>query len=362
MNRHNRSGYILILTLMIISVCVTIVTYLTTKSMVYSSLVRIMNEREKARQLAHAGIQLAFSQLSVTADEKEENKETPAPPEQKTPGAPGGPPQSSPAQDSKTLLTTLLPNLNTVQTFVLKQKIDGIDGTVAFAISSEEGKININALFDFEKQKFLNEGAPEGDAKKFMQEVFAKIKEKTGGNNLFEPLQKFLKQRQYKLNEVTELLTIPGFEVFKESIWFAPQEKSVAKQLALTDIFTLHSQEQGIDPWLLSPSVRQALSISGKEEKNTAINEALKNFKVNTVWQKDWDASLGALYGIPFTNLGKIIPSFLSTKFEPKIFSVVSYGTVGKTTYTLFAIIERMKDMRDKKTVIKMRIIKLYVV
>ena len=195
--------------------------------------------------------------------------------------------------------------------------------------------------FDFDKQKFVGEGAPEGDAKKFLQEVFARIAKKTGGTNLFEPLEKFLKQRQYKLNEITELLTVPGFEIFKDSIWFAPNQKKSDKSekqpLALTDIFTVYSQEPGIEPWLLSNGARYALGIerNEKESKEKPLTEILKQFKVNAQWAKDWDATLGALYGVNFSAVGKT-GAPLSTKFEPKIFSVVSYGTIGKTTYKLF--------------------------
>ena len=125
MNKHYKPGYIMILTLMIISVSIMIVTYLTTKGMVYSALVRTMTEREKARQLAASGIQLAFSTLSTSADEKEEKKEEKkespppqSPDQKKEPEAP-----ASPADDAKKILTTLLPQLNKFQPIHSRRKL-----------------------------------------------------------------------------------------------------------------------------------------------------------------------------------------------------------------------------------------------
>ena len=37
---------------------------------------------------------------------------------------------------------------------------DGIDATISMSIQSEQGKLNINSLYDFEKKKFVDEGKP----------------------------------------------------------------------------------------------------------------------------------------------------------------------------------------------------------
>jgi len=48
---------------------------------------------------------------------------------------------------------TLLPHLNRWQTFHLTKDIDGVDGTIYICISSEDGKLNINKAFDFDKNE-----------------------------------------------------------------------------------------------------------------------------------------------------------------------------------------------------------------
>ena len=49
---------------------------------------------------------------------------------------------------------------------------------------------------------------------------------------------------------------------------------------------------------------------------------------------------LKPMYGKDFKNLSKNIQPFLADKFAPKIFSVISYGTVGLITQRLIVILE----------------------
>ena len=83
-------------------------------------------------------------------------------------------------------------------------------------VLGSEGKININRLYDFEKHHFLNEGQPQDDMKKMFQELFGLIKEQIQAD-FFTDFEKFLKERKYPLNDVTELLNIKGFDVFKNT-------------------------------------------------------------------------------------------------------------------------------------------------
>ena len=72
-------------------------------------------------------------------------------------------------------------------------------------IGSEEGKININRAYDFEKHAFIGEGQPNGDMKQVFQDLFELIKD-TLNADLFADFERFLKERKYPLNDVTELL------------------------------------------------------------------------------------------------------------------------------------------------------------
>ena len=73
------------------------------------------------------------------------------------PAVPGAQAGKQPEQSSegKQLLKAILPVINRPQSFALKQAVDGINGTITIVLGSEEGKININKLYDFDKHKFL---------------------------------------------------------------------------------------------------------------------------------------------------------------------------------------------------------------
>lgn len=342
---HAKPGYILAFTLAMMALFMFIATYVSNKGLIFSSFSKTMVDREKARQLAYGGIQLAISQLSVTASadakamaDKQDEK-----------------------SDGKLLLKSILPNLGRVQKFNLKQNIEGITGTLGILLTSEEGKININRMYDFEKHKFVGEPTPgskqeakeETNMRKMMQDLFGQIKEQIGVD-LFADFEKFLKERKYPLNDVTELLTIKGFDVFKNNIFYDPTVEQKGKiNLYLTDIFTVNSSKQSIEPWLISNSLGSLLKLQRDPEKAPAVDELLKNFKDKSDWKNDWNKSLKNLYGMEFNALPKFVTGILNPAFDPRVFSVFSYATVGNITVRLIALLER--ERTDKAVEVKIR-------
>ena len=135
------------------------------------------------------------------------------------------------------------------------------------------------------------------------------LKKWADGKDLFEVFEKFLKQRQYKLNDVTELLFIKEFQQsFKTTVFYeAPpleETKKEQRPVYLTDIFTIWSAQQKINPWLLSDSIAALLGFKRAEPGDTAarekeVDQVLKGLKtvqgdLKTVWEK----VLQKLYGI----------------------------------------------------------------
>ena len=213
---QSKKGYILILTMLMIAGITAIVTYIFNRGMVQVSFANTVIIREKAKMLALGGLQVALAQLSYQKpQQKEDNKS------QKVPAAPGvsQAPQQNPQQEAtKELLTTILPALNRFQIFELHEPLDGIDGVLSICIMSEEGKINLNEIFDFKTQKFTGEGKPAGDWKKILQELCKKIDAATKGQDLFTALVAALKKQDgAKFDDVTELLLAKPFEVFKNN-------------------------------------------------------------------------------------------------------------------------------------------------
>ena len=140
-----------------------------------------------------------------------------------------------------------MPILNRWQTVKLDFAKDGIDGEIKICIMSEDGKINLNELYDFQKHAFVGSGKEQEELKKTLQEIFGNIKKASGTEGLFESLETFLKERDDKLRDITELLTIKAFANFKNDIFYTPDHQSSTgkekKPLYLTDIFTLWTRQ-----------------------------------------------------------------------------------------------------------------------
>lgn len=336
MNKTVKPGYILMLTLAIIALCMFISSYVFNRAFVFDRLSRTMIDREKSRALAYGGIQLGMSQIAASDVQDQEAK--------------GASADAKKPSDAQLLLKTILPIFQKSQKYQLKQSIEGIDAQITLMLGSEEGKVNINRLYDFNAHKFLGEGQPNSDMKLFFKELFGLISQKLKVE-LFDDFEKFLKERRYPLNDVTELLAIKSFEVFKGSIFF---NEGSGNKIFLTDIFTVNSSKKEIDPWLLSHSLRVLLELN----LNVNPEDLIKNFKEQADWKNDWNKIFAGAYGREFASLPKSFAALLSPQFNPKVFTVLSQATVGKIPVITLAMLERIK----KDNVIQVNIRSVYLV
>lgn len=333
-----QKGFILVLTVMLLSIGLLVVSQLVHQGTLHIHFDHVMINREKAKLLTLSGIQLAMNQLSVLDATTTTMAASPTSPDKKI----------------KEFLEKVFPTMNRWQEIILRKDTDGIEGTIRFSISFENGKIPLNGIFDFQQKKFKGEGAPQGDLKKVIKEFFVSMKKFTKDKDLFDVFEKFLKQRQYKLNDVTELLTDAEFEkVFKVSTFYEPpsldKTENRERPLYLTDIFTVFSDELTIQPWLLSDSLQGMLLLkraqSGdiKNRKEQA-KQLAQEFKPSQSVQELWDNSLQKIYGRDFKALPADITTLFTVKFEPMVFSVLCYGMVGGITQKALAIIEKIKS------------------
>lgn len=355
MHKNNQPGYILAVTLALIALCMFITTYVFNKGFVFSRFSQTMVDREKSRQLAYGGIQLAISQLAIppknpqqAQGERDEKKLSDPKALQAEKGA---------ESTAKNLIKAILPIINKAQKFILKQSIDGVNGELSITLGSEEGKININRLYDFDKHKFIGEGQPNGDMKKIAQEIFALIKEKMN-LDLFGDFEKFLKERKYPLNDVTELLKIPSFEIFKSDLFYDSTNQNnndpQKQKIYLTDLFTIASPKKEIEPWLLSNSMMALLKLN--RANAPAVDDLLKNFKEQSDWKTDWNKIFKPFYDVEYNALPKSIAPLFNPTFAPKIFSVLSQATVNKVSVRIFAILELEKGAgKDAAPIIHIR-------
>jgi hypothetical protein len=351
--RYSSSGFVLVTTLMIVSLAVVLISFIINRSTVFFPLARTTIDREKAKELALGGLQFSLSQLAY-ADviQSEEKRGAKTSPDQK-PEAPNT------LNQARQMLKNLVPVLNKWLTIKLDSARDGIDGEIKVCIASEDGKINLNELYDFQRHEFVGKGKEQEELKKLLQEILSSIK-KAGTEDLFQSLEAFLKERNDKLRDITELLSIKSFALFKNELFYNPdtQGSGNKKSLYLNDLFTLWSRKGTMDPWLLSSSVCALLNLA--ELKKGPVADAIKNFKGSYSWPADWNSIFSKLYKKDFNSLPKGITRILSVNFGPETFSVLSYGTVGQITHRLYAIVERDTTNREAKEPAKVTIKKLY--
>ncbi len=355
-NSKQQPGYILLLTLMVLSISTIVVTQIFFQARLYNAFIPLTLEKEKARQLALSGVSIAIAQLSLhdTHFEKQSSsKGVGNKPEEKKDAA------KESVEHAKNLLRTVLSVQGRWQTFVLKHDVDGIDAQLSVCITCEDGKLNVNHLYDFEKHEFkkIAQASPE-DLFKALGEVSKPL---TSNKNMFEPVQEFLKKRSAPLVDVTQLLQGKALEDFKEHLFYKPSKEPVSLDqdtktekeeekkptIFLADLFTITTDSYRISPWVLSSSLQLLFKIKPREmvsEKDfeKEIDELVEKVPIDKIsWQKDWDIYLKPLYKVDFESLPKELIPFLSTKFEPRQFSVLCYGKVGRITQKLLVVLER---------------------
>lgn len=338
-----RSGYILIVSLTFICLFMFMVTYIVYRGSAFVPYAKIAVNKQQAMLLAQSGIEIAISQLCAPkVPQKKQQTASNAAQKQQAPGR---------DVQIKDALGLLLVNLNRWQEFKLTEKVEGIDATIKICIMSEQGKIDLNAFYDVNKHQFTDVQ----HGKKIIEEAFAAIDKLYDTKGAFDQFSKFMKSRQYALNDATELLLIKEFAQFGDAQFYDPSDK--AKKIYLTDLFTVWTGNRRVNPWLLSASCATIMGIALDQGIDAAqyknrVAQSLKQFKLNSQWQSDWDKTLKPLYGKEYNSIPKSLQPLLSSSFEADIFSILSYATVGGVTQRLLAIIYAPLD-GQKDPVIK---------
>src|SRR3990167_1908543 len=350
----SKDGYILVLTLLVTSVLTIIVTQIFFQSNTTNTLTDTLIKREKAKVLAISGIQLAIDRLSIEKKKEEERKQEPSYDKSEKKAAPerGG----GANELNKELITRILPTLNRWQNIEFKDDKDGFDGKLKICICCENGKLNINNIYDFKKHQFMGQGQVKGDYFKLMQMIFKKT-ESLLNKDLTQSLQKYLADRKFPLNDVTELLNEPAFKnSFGNNIFFDPDNSN---KVYLTDIFTIWTDDNKLEPWLLSNSLQIIFGLTGNKadvtNKEQLVGDWASKFKARSEWSKDWNESLKAVYNKDYSGLPNTFTEILNTTFTAKLFSVISYGTISGVTQKVYGILQlSIKDNNIEVTLKKL--------
>jgi hypothetical protein len=337
---EKRPGYIIVVTLLVISFAIALLTAIVQQSFSYQKQSRLALDRAKARMLAVSSLQIAVSQVSQVIYEDEEEKSDKADGKEKK--------TAQVLEPLQKWLLKVLPVLNRWQTIELNDPSIGLEGVVKLYIMCEQGKINLNAFEkeldglqkeeDDEKKK--DEKGPRGPLQKEKRGALTALDEyvkKEKEISIKEVLKQFKHNFKRMPEDPTELLRIRQFEKLKNLI-FIPTEE-VKKQFFIMDLFTVRPGSGKLNPWLLSRSVKTLLGL--KEKGDAKIDkDFVKDIKPSMQWSTDWDKVLAQRYGKNFAAFETAIQELFASEFEAKAFSVVSYSTVGMVTQKLYALLE----------------------
>lgn len=325
--KNGTSGYILPLAMIIIFSISAVIVRLLVRSTAMIPVKKMVLEREQAKQLALMGVTLVQAQLHAPfKTEKEKQK----------------------------LYETLLLQLNHWQTFALKEDIDGLDGQLQIYVSSEDGKIPLNALWDFEKKKFVTNDKV--DVKNLLGRVgFSKRGSKKQERALIDELERVLKKYDYPLDDITQLFEDTYFKGLATQWLPSPHQKQQQDQESknkvealISDFFTVERTDATVQPLFFSASVKEVFDMTQAPTDEKKYGEDVKkitgSLKDSINWQTQWNELLSKPYGKTYD---KILPSFsklFSTAVGASVISVVCYGNVGTVTQKVLAMLSQNND------------------
>jgi len=361
--KSHQSGYILFITFSMLALCTALVSAFMVKGFTHKRLASALLQQDQLSQFVLSTPALAQSFLAFSADEVnhvgQEGIATHALKMAATDGDSGF---------GRLLLERVLPVMNKTQTIDFKNVEKDFPVAINLTFFCESGKINLNGLYDLVQKKFYDEGIAGKDKKVFATWLFDKIAAITGKKSLLQPFIDHVKQRTSGFNDVTELLAIKEFsDCFSQTVFYetsTPDEKLEKKVIVyLTDIFTVVSENDTIQPWLLSPSVCALLDIVQADSKQSESGKQedkkidLSSFKQQSDWRSDWDAGPKTIYGISFDKVPESVQGAFATQFQVSVFSMMATVVTESMTVKIFAI---LKQRRLPDSSVAYDVIKIY--
>ena len=338
-----KQGSIVIIVLLVLSLIATLTMQLVRRATVHTHFDKVVLNREKAKMLALGGLNLAIAQLTIKPDDDKvqvKKDEDPV------------------VARRKKLLERVLPSLNTWQTFTLDATHDGLAGEVKLCLMSEDGKININEIFNFKTGEFRKEFVP------WLQGL--QLGEGNGAKGDFaKNLAKFLKERGRKLDDISELYALD--DVQRLSLYYTPpvplkKDEVPDGAIALSDLFTVNTRRRTVEPWLLSNALCTLFDVRPRQaddatKRKDAFKKAIAGYKKGL--GRNWQENFSVLQHI-YESRPRALPrlaELFSKEFDPTVFTVLSSGIVQTVEARLLAVLvrhvvkqETPKDEQVKQT------------
>lgn len=349
--KHLQKGYILVFSFSILALCTALISLCIIKGITHKKFCQATIEREQLDNFALSGIALAQSFLSFASDNQTTSEQ-----KNQTPTTSGQIEKENEDIFEKKLIERVLPVVNKPKLFMLKNIIADFPVQLKLTIFSEDGKINLNGLYDFIEKKFYDQGIEGKDKKAYISWIFEKIAALEEKPSLLEPFIKHLEQRKGPFNDVTELLQIPEFaQQFQDTVFYTTQnlDKNKKNRLFLTDIFTVTCKHDRMQPWLLSESIQALAGI--KSEKNRLDKKDKKidltKFSLQADWKNDWKMTLQPIYDLSYDQIPDQLRTMLSSSFSADFFSInievinplIDTHNEPTQLHKIFAILEQKK-------------------
>lgn len=349
------SGYILLLTTFIVATSILLISFVVSRVATYRQLTRVSVNKQAARLIARSGIDIAISELMIFAEPSEEKTKQNKPTDtiQNKQEAE----KKSEGKSEESLADFVQKKLNTWHKFDLTDKQEGMEATCTIYITSEQGKININNLYDFSQKRFKTIGSTDG--KKVLEFIADRLKPVLEGQrtkiDLVRLIEQAFQDRKGPLEDMSQIITPKGSDALQECLFPDPEKKD---RIALFDLFTT-AKTQGLHPLAATPSTKLVIGFKApsKDEKEKPTNEQIDNILNKSIndWKKEWEPTLSKLFGINYDGIPEPVKSLFANKFGQTLFFVVSYGKVGSVTEKAAALIEKNQtgNMKAKPFVIR---------
>lgn len=335
-------GFILLLTFLMLSMSIAMVTYLLMSSQSSSSVGAVAIATERAQDIALSGVELVRRSLSNAGD-------------------PGG---------LKYELEQLLRFINRWRNFELHTDIDGVDGAISVYVACEEGKIDINSLFDEQKKVFVFD-EKDNFSKEFWTRVGALFRSKTigaGATSFKDFLLRHLKGRTEPLDDISELFTDESLAlmppIFTPPPVLGEKGEVKAAPLGVSDILTVSEFMVKVQPIFLGRGMCEFLGFKGlpidDEGREKVIKDLVGRVKFGSQisWAREWDKILAPVYGKTFSQIeGRFRFALFDKQIGARTISVLCYGKMNRKVVGVFALLLRQVE-QDKRVVYHVK--KLY--
>jgi len=239
-------------------------------------------------------------------------------------------------------------NLNKYQDFKLSSDVEGVDGEISICLSSEDGKLNINKIFDFDKKQFREDFLTILDS--------LKIEGRLKPGEFRKVLEAYMALRGYPLNDISELYDMLAFE--RVDMYYLPPflndrgESVSISVLALGDIFTTYSESEFLNPVFLTDSLCSLLGLRRPRADDAKVLQDVYK-KIASDFNEKFCSDLATMWEKvttvlgPFNDMLKKNEKIFSKDFTYSTFSLISKGKVGSITSTLVAYL-KIVDISDE--------------